>query len=319
MAKLTLANVAALAALYIDGNNITIDDQTYTADRESITKLIVKIGKQLMLDSEFKDRLPELDGEELPYGTTIEEYFVNLTLATAHDPTGAANLAPDDLVHEDPFYSKELGRKSIKVTIRDNKYNMAMLGGEALASLVGYLTKRLYDSYIVYIFAVKRQLIGHLIDGVTATRIVPLAKPVNTQTGEAFMKKVKELHTEMTEFESESHNEAGVLAISPSVTLYVKGSDILPVIDVDVLAGAFNINKAEIPVHVKQLKNFGTLVTNTTAYAVMFDPRGVKLHPHKFTSTSAYNAEGEFTNFYLHITLIGFISPFINAVIFVPA
>ena len=33
-----------------------------------------KIGKQITIDGSFSDKLPELDGEDLPFGKTIEEF-----------------------------------------------------------------------------------------------------------------------------------------------------------------------------------------------------------------------------------------------------
>ena len=56
-----------------------------------------------MHDSQFSDRLSELEGEELPYGTSIEEYFINLAPAKDHDPDGATDLAPERPDFEDNF------------------------------------------------------------------------------------------------------------------------------------------------------------------------------------------------------------------------
>lgn len=322
MAKLTLLGLSQLVSQYVVGDKIMIDGDEFGIDRESISKLVVKIGKQLMLDSDFADRLPELDAEELPYGTTIEEYFINLAMAKDHDPDGKTDLAPDRLEFSQAAYSKTLGRKTFKVTIDDNKYEKALLGGAEASALFAYLIKRLYDSHTLFMFATKRQLLGVLVDKIPANtetriQIVELAKPVDTATGEAFTKKVKTMHTELTEFENEKYNLGEVVAISPNVTMYLKGSDILPVVDVDVLAGTFQVSKAEVPTKMKQLKDFGVIEKHTGVYGIMLDPRGVKLHQHRFNANSKHNAEGEFTNFYLHTTLVGFISKFTNAVIFV--
>lgn len=313
MAKLTLAGITSLATSYVVDGKILIDQATYTIDKNSITDLVIKIGKQLMMDSDFKDHLAELDGEELPFGTTIEEYFVSLKLPDDYDPDGATNQAPKRVDLEKPFYSKELARKTIAVTIDDSKYESAMLGDAETSSLVAYITKRLFDSYTVYVYAVKRQLLAVALNNLETAQVIELAKPTDTLTGEAWAKRVKQIHTEMTNFQTEKYTKKKVVATSPSVVMYLKGANILPVIDIDVLAGAFNPARAEVPVQLKELQDFGA-PTDDKIYAFLIDPRGIRLHPHRITATNNYNAEGEFTNYYLHSTHVGYISAFTNMV-----
>ena len=56
----------------------------WNASTNNMYGAIDKIGKMVMLDGGFIDKLPELDGEELPLGKTIEEYFIDLTLPEAY-------------------------------------------------------------------------------------------------------------------------------------------------------------------------------------------------------------------------------------------
>lgn len=318
MAKLTLTGLAALINAYIDAGKIQIPASTYTADREVLSDLIVKIGKQLMLDSDFTDMLPELDGEALPFGTTIEEYFINLTLPEDFDLDGKDNMAPHRLEFETPYYSKLLGEKTFAVTLDDNQYKRALLGQAEFAGVMAVLMKRLFDSYNLYKFGAKRQLLGTAVDLIKAgsAQIVELAKPTDTATGEAFSKALKSFHTKLVEFDTEDYTNAKVVARSPEVVVYVKGSDILPVIDIDVLAGAFNVDRAEVPVRLRQLQDFGT-VNLEGAYAIMLDPRGIRLHPHNLDSTTDRNGKGKFTNHYLHVNFTAFVSYFTNIIVFV--
>lgn len=317
--KLTISNLKTLARAYIDTDKVLIESGDFVLDRNYLSNLIVKIGKQLLLDSDFTDNLPELDAADLPYGTTIEEYWRGLKLPTNFDGDGTNNMAPDRLAFEAAVYSKELGRKTFSETIDDYKYNNAMLGAEELSTLVATLIKRLYDSKEMFTFAIKRQLIGEAIERATNTQKIQIAKPVDATTGEAFAKKVKELHTQLTKFTTETYNNGGVIAKSPEVVLYVKGADITPSLDVDVLAGAFNVDRALVPVQIKELQDFGTLGAGfEDVYAVLFDPRGIKLHPHNISSAYDHNGKGEFTNQYLHATYTAFISNYTNFVYFTP-
>ena len=322
--KLTLTNLATLTLAYIDAELQMIAADDFEYDRETYSNLIVKIGKQLMQDSIFTDRLQELSGEELPFGTTIEEYFINLLLAKDWDGTGADALAPDDPIFGAAYYSNLLGRKTYKQTLRDNVFEKAMLGKNEAAAVAAQILKKLNDSVEVTRYGYKRQLLGNLIDKVVAaqdddatlTMVHPHAVPSDVATAEAFIKLIKKRVTELAEFLTDTNNMSKVIAKADSLILYIKGSDIIPELDVEALAGAFNQSKVEIPVEVKILEDFGTITEDANVYAILMDPRTVRLHPHNLNAETQRNADGEFTNFYVHESYTGYISGYTNVNVF---
>lgn len=326
MAKLTLTGLSTLVKAYVDSALTRISADDYTVDQETYSGLLVKIGKQIMQDSTFTDRLSELDGEDLPLGTTIEEYFINLLVPTAWDGTGANALTPDDPVFEKAFYSKELGRKTFTQTLRDNVFEKAMISNENASAIASQIIKAWTDSRTLFKYNAKRQLLGNVIDqvntAVTAnanlTMVQEHAKPVNVATAESFIKLVKERITELSQFVTESNNMGAVPSRAESLVLYVKGSDILPVLDVDALAGAFHKDKVEIPVIIKQVEDFGD-TTDTNTYAILMDTRTARLHSHRLNVESQRNSNGEFTNLFAHETYIQYISNFTNINIFKPS
>src|SRR5574344_1195285 len=97
------------------GSQVTAAKQAgaWNASTANILGLIDKVGKQITIDGDYQDKLPEFDGEELPFGKTIEEYFIDLTLPRAYDSTGANALAPSYPTVENAAYSYSLGRKVI--------------------------------------------------------------------------------------------------------------------------------------------------------------------------------------------------------------
>lgn len=338
MAKLTLANLANLVKTVIDQEIIAMSktDFDLTVDRNTISSLTVKIGKQIMNDSSFTDRLAEFEAEELPFGTTIEEYFIHMILPETYDKDGATTLAPRRPEFADPFYSKELPRKTLPTTVDDSKYENAMLGPTEMSGLVATILKRLNDAFNLYKYGLKRELIGEMIRRVpnnvagTSTMITEMNIPTTTAEGEAWIKDVKVHITENSKFVTSTNNLAGVPAVAPSLVLLVKGSLLIPEIDVGTLAGAFNIGKVEIPVRVIEVEDFGDLENaleddgttpskNKDAWAILLDPRGIAVHSHNVTSTHQYNAQGEFTNYYIHYTPIGYLSHFTNVHIWRPS
>lgn len=117
MAKMTIAGLQTLAKSYVDAAK---QAGAWTASTNNLYQAIDKIGKMVMLDGEYIDKLPELDGEELPLGKTIEEYFIDLTLPEAYstiDAEGAKDTAPALPSVEECAYSYSLGREKIKTTV----------------------------------------------------------------------------------------------------------------------------------------------------------------------------------------------------------
>ena len=323
MAKLTLADVKTVVNAVVDATLVSIDSP-FVPTYETITGLVDKIGKQLMLDSNFGEKLNQLDGEPLPFGQTIEEYFVDLVLPVNYDPSGATDLAPKRLTFEDTAYSYALAKKTIPVTVDMEKFEQAMLGPSELSALTAYIIKRLYDSLAVYRYGLKKQLLGRMIDmvgvfGAGNKKLVHLAKPTDTATAEAFAKAVKN----KVEYATKLHDDMsinGVVASSEkeNLTLFIL-EGIESVLDIDLQAGAFNVGKVQVPVNIEVVEDFGTLAVHTGTYAVLVDTRGVKLHTAKQSARQSVNGQGEFINYYLHYQPTGFISKSVNVCAFKPA
>lgn len=307
---MTLTASRALVATMVDNAKIS-QDAPFAPTANSLSGMLVKIGKQLMLDSRFSDRLPELDAEELNYGTTIEEYFINLTLPVDYDGDGATNSAPNRPTFEAVQYSYELGRKTFKTTVDWSKYQNAMLSESEYIDLTAKILYQFYQSWEVYKYLMKKQTIGRFIQRATATSLfTALAAPTDTASGEAFVKSIKQYVIKLRDFIEDTNTLNGTIAAqAPSLVLYLKGATILPSLEVDTWAGAFHRELAGLGVEVKNLEDFGTITgANADAYAVLLDPRGVKVYPHQINAAQAENGEGEFINHYLHATFTAHVS-----------
>lgn len=329
MAKLTKSALESLVVTQVAAAKQA--NPTFTSTTEAITGLVNKIGMQVTFDSDFTDFLPFIDAGDIPYGESIEEWFMNLTLPQNYDGDGANVNAPNRPTFAQIAYNYLLDRKTIKTTEDNTKLQKAMLGQPEHARLLAMVLKRLTDSKAMHDRFIKKQLLGNLISkavptGTTlgsglpdSTMTTVLAEPVDTATGEAFTKAVKQKVTSLGKFVTESNNLNGSLAKAERLVLLVKGEKILPTIDVDVISGAFHKDRAEIPVDVYEVEDFGTLTANKNAYAVLMDDRVLKLYWQNRNSESQRNGEGEFTNFWIHATPLGLISRNVNYHVFVSA
>lgn len=285
--------------------------------------LLDKIGKQVTIDGGFYDKLPELDGDELPLGKTIEEWFIDLTLPTTYSNVttdGAEDIVPALPTVESVAYSYTLGRQKVKTTVPFDNFERAMINAQESANLGAKILERLNNSYELTKYAIKKQLIGNAIDkAVAASSFVNIAAPVDTSTGEALIKQLKK-DIEAAQFAHMGNCLAGnncLIGGSPELVLYMK-KGIMPELEVDTFAGAFNREDLAVPCKIKVVDDFGT-ITNSGAYAVLVDPRGIKTHNGYNALRSKENADGDFINFVRHFEVTGFISKYAYIKVYKPA
>lgn len=309
MAKMTLAALTAFVAQYVTAAK---QAGAWEDTTDNLLKLIDKIGMQITLDGSFNDKLPELDGNDLPLGRTIEEWFIDLTLPQDFvKPTDAGFNAEDTLkpyfpTVEDAAYSTTLGRKVIATSEPFNNMERAALTEGDAANMAAKIMERLTNSFTLYTYAQKKQLLGNFATkAVTAGRSAVVAVPADTETAEAFIKLIKE-DVESASFASENTSLGGALiGAAPELTLFVK-KGVMPTVEVDALAGAFHAENLAIPATIKVVDDFGN--ADSKIYALLADPRGVKLHRSYHVVRDQMNGLGDFVNFFDHSENTGFIS-----------
>ena len=304
MAKMTADGIKTLASTYVAAAK---QAGSWSGSTNNLYGAIDKIGKMVMLDGSFIDKLPELDGDELPLGKTIEEYFIDLTLPEAYSnitTEGAKDVVPALPTVEACSYNYSLGREKIKTTVPYNNVERAARSVEDASNMITKVLERLGNSYEMFKFAAKKQLLGNAAEkAVTAGLVTTIAQPTDTLTSEAFIKQVK-TDVETASFAHEGGLNGSLIGAAPSLILYVK-KGVMPVVEVEALAGAFNAEKLAIPATVKVVDDFGS---NNDVYAVLVDPRGIKLHRDYHAIRQSENADGDFINYVDHSEHTGFIS-----------
>lgn len=305
MAKMTLAGIKSAGASYVDASK---QAGTWTASTNNVVGLLDKIAKTITVDGDFQDKLPMLNGEDLPLGKTIEEYFVDLTLPEAFDSTGANTLAPHVPSFESVVYNYTLGRKAIPTTVRYDDIERAVGSAEEYGSIAAKIMERLTNSESLWRFQQKKQLLGNVIakaDALLTPRSEVVAIPTDDVSGETFIEKIKK-DVEDASFPSEGTSLGGYLiGAAPRLTLFVK-KGVMPSIQVQTLAGAIQKEELAMPCDIVVVDDFGN--ANDKYYALLCDTRGVKLHSGYRAVREQMNAEGDFMNYFLHSENTGYIS-----------
>ena len=305
---LTIETLKNAAAAYVDATKQL--QKTFVPTVDDFTKTVCKIGEMKTLYLPHVDKLPELSGDNLPFGETIEEFMVNDFLPSDFTyQDGAPKKNATRATFAEAVYSYPMKEQLWELGVPRNQFRRVSLGERSFGDLIASTLSTLDSSANAWNYAAKRQLLGNA--ALEAAKIAgcktEIAKPTDTATGEAFLKAVKacvEVASDMNNGNLAQHTAAA----APSLTLYIM-QGVMPSIEVDTMAGAFNEAKLAIPATVKTVLDFGT-ASDSGIYAILVDSRAIKLHDDILTVTSDYEGRMDQDNFYRHQKQTGFISKY---------
>ena len=309
MADFTIANLERAAKDYVAATKQL--QGTFTPTVDDFTKTVCKIGEMKTLYLPHIDKLPEMNGDNLPFGETIEEFMVNDFLPeTFTYVDGAPKKNAKRATFAEAVYSYALPEQLWELGVPRSQFQRVSLGQRSFTDLVSSTLMTLDSSANAWNYAAKRRLLGNAAKAaVTAGLVSTKAKPDNTADGEQFIKEVKkcvEIASDMNDSNLAKHTAAA----APSLTLYIK-QGVIPSLEVDTMAGAFNKAELAIPAKVKTVLDFGEISgEDAGVYAILVDDRAIKLHDDILMVTSDYDGRMNQDNFYRHQKQTGFISKY---------
>ena len=303
----TLAQIKQQVVAVVKEASQTATDFTPTKDNR--LGLIDRIGRTIIVDGDATiDRLPELNGPDMPTGRVIQEYFLGFIAPTDRNKAdGIGTRAYPE--KKKTYFDYALKEQKFKTSIAYEDLEKAVVSADEAGSLVARVLGRRNDSRDLFRYNEKKQLIANLIakagKATNKTQLITeIAKPVDATTGEAFIKAVKNKVRDAG-FRN-TDNLSGELAKGASaLTLYVtKG--IMPSIEVDTEAGAFNRGKLATGCEIKELDDFGN--ADAGVYAILVDTRGIQLcKNYQFTRNQPLADPGAYDEV-MHFSATGFLS-----------
>lgn len=162
MAKLAIALLKSFVASYVDDQKISVD--SFDETRDNSVGLLDTLGKIYTNWQNYADKLAILDGEDLSFGKSVEEWAQDLIMPVNFDASGATTLAPHDSTYRPVSFSYTLGKKTIPQTIRNNDIEKAVHNIAQFSDVIAGKTKALYDSETMFRYAIKRQALGVLAE-----------------------------------------------------------------------------------------------------------------------------------------------------------
>lgn len=310
-----ISNIKTFVAGVLQDAKIAQSAENFTAVINDTTGLVEKCMDQICLNQLFTDKLPELDGDEKEFGAYVEEYGMGLLVPKAATSLvdgqsyGVPYYAP---AVQGTFHSWKLPEYIVAGSTSYNKYKSSMKSPEAYSAFVSSVLKQMIDSYNQARYEEKKELLSWAANNVAVKQI--LAKPVDTTSGEAFIKKVKDIAEEASFARDITVGEKTItLGAAEGLTLYLN-KGIMSSLEVDTLAGAFNKEDLAMPVTIKVV-DFGANGMGTNkAYGLIVDNRAIKLFPNRNTVGEDVNAYHDFVTVSRHVIDTPFVSKFATCV-----
>ena len=158
--KLSIAELKVVLAAYVDEQKISVS--TFQETRDNTVGLLDTIGKIFTIEGLYVDKLAILDGEDLSFGKTIEEWASDLILPEDYRPNGEYALSPHYSTYRPVYFSYTLGRKVIPQTIKNNDIERAVHNEGQFVSIIEDKTRKMYASETLLKYGIKREAIGVL-------------------------------------------------------------------------------------------------------------------------------------------------------------
>lgn len=277
----------------------------------------------------------------IEYGESIEEIYVDLIRVYEFDAEKAETelfkrVSPDvraafHVMNYQKFY---------KVTIERQKLAKAFLSSEGMNDLITYImtaiyTSAAYDEFIT----MKYMLARNILNG----RLYPVEiDPVSEANMKSIVATVKG-NSNLLEFPSRKYNPAGVFQHTDKSNQYILiDTQFDANMDVNVLASAFNMDRAQFMGNRVPIDGFGNLDNDRLAELFADDPYYVEISADELAALNEIplavvdenffmvydnlnefreveNGQGLYWNYFYHQWKTFSTSPFSNALVYVPA
>lgn len=308
---------------------------------EFLTALINRIGRVEVTSKSYTNPWSMFKRGKLDFGESIEEVFVNLAKPFVYDPIQSQSTVfkreIPDVRSAFHYLNYQIYYKN---TIENDRLRQAFLSWEGITDLIAYIVEQMYSSASYDEFlAMKYMLARHILNGQLYAEEV---SAVTSSNMKSIVGEIKSISNKFT-FKSNKYNLAGVANnVEKSNQYVILNSDFDATMDVEVLASAFNMSKADFMGHRVLVDGLGELDNDRLALlfekdpnytpltdaeksalnaipAVLVDRDFFMIYDNLDEFTELFNGEALSWQYWYHVWKTLSVSPFANATVFVPA
>lgn len=306
---------------------------------EYLNALMNRIGRVIITSKLFYNPWSGLKKGLLEFGETVEEIFVNIAKPFQFDPA----------VAESEVFKREIPdvraafhilnyQKFYKATISNDQLRQAFLSWRGITDLIAKIVDSMYTgaNYDEFL-TMKYMLARNILQGrMNVTEVAP----VSAENAKTIVSTIKGV-SNVWEFPSTNYNLSGVTTQTDKRDqIILLNAKFDAVIDVEVLAVAFNMEKAEFMGNRILVDSFGSLDTARLNLLFKDDPNYVPLSEAELSALDAipavmvdrdwfmifdnfynftenYNGQGLYWNYFYHTWKTFSVSPFANNTVYV--
>ncbi len=302
---------------------------------EFLEALINRIALTIVKSATFNNPYSFLKKGYLEFGESVEDIFVEIAKVVNYDPNGARRefqkTKPDV---RSAFYVRNY-QVMYPVTIEDEELRTAFLSVEGVQDLISRIVDQIYTAAEYDEFLIFKKII---IDAVCDGRMFPVEVGTGSETEIAV--ELRAMSSKLT-FMSDKYNIAHVKTTCPRErqVIFMTADDEAR-FDVDVLAAAFNMSKADFLSRVVIVDDFTSFdndrfaqimdstdsferVTDAeleamkTVKAVLVDEQWFQIYDNLSKFTEKYVASSLYWNYFYHTWKTIATSPFSDACVFI--
>ena len=301
-----------------------------------LNALVNRIALVKVKSAVFNNAYSELKKGYLEFGETVEEVFVNIAKAREFSAEKAESREFKRTIPDvrSAFHTMNW-RVQYPVTVQNEDLRMAFTSFGGVEDLIARIVDSVYvaaeyDEYLLFKYLI--------IKAVSHGKMFPV--PFDTSDMKNAAKKFRGFSNQLT-FMSNKYNAAGVTTTTPKNDQYIfMDAQYNANYDVDVLASAFNMDKATFSGKLKLIDDFTTFdndrfdviransdmieAVTSEELALMKDVKGVLVDSEWFQVydnanqfTEQYVASGMYWNYFYNVWKTVSSSPFSNAIVFV--
>lgn len=307
---------------------------------EFLSALVNRIGRVLITSKMYDNPWAFFKKGLLEFGESVEEIFVNIAKPFQFDPAVAeTNVFKREIPDVRAAFHIMNYQKYYKATISNDQLRQAFLSWQGISDLIAKIVDAMYTGANYDEFqTMKYMLARHILDGHMYPVEIPTVETANMKPIVSVVKGVSNKFT----FLSPNYNLAGVQTYTSKNDQYMLiNSQFDATMDVEVLASAFNMDKAEFSGRRVLVDSFGSLDTarlkelfaGDSTYeeigsdelealdaipAILVDKDWFMIFDNFYNFTEQYNGEGLYWNYWYHVWKTFSVSPFANNALFIP-
>lgn len=264
---------------------------------EFLGSLVNKIGRQEYASKAYLNPLAKFKKGFIDNANEIEEIYVARVQGLSQDLDGTTTLKRVKPDVKTLYHNQEYG-KCYTATITDKQVRQAFTSKDGIKRIADEILSQQhtgveYDEYVAM-----KKAIDDFAAAIPETAKRTITEVTNQTTAKDFVKKIKKDVGKM-QFRSTNYCQYEQHSKAEDLVLFIH-IDYQSEIDVELLATAFNIDKAELNTRVVYVDDFET----PNLRAVLLDVGAIKVFDTLYNNEQQRNAQGMFTNYHLNVEKI---------------